>query len=185
MEPQTRATISATGDVQGVGYRNAVRRLARKHGLTGTVKNEKDGTVAIVVEGPRAVIEQFCAAAKVRQPPILVDDAHAIFSTSTGEFDVFRIIEGDLPTEMREGFDTGVAHLSLFRQETNGNFQALDAKYGAISQDLRSLVQKLGEKDSAISTGLAGLAEGLSGMNQNVRTIAEQLVKAVAKLDKP
>ena len=180
-----RATITVTGKVQAVGYRYAVRSIAQEMGLVGEAKNDDDGSVRIIVEGPQETVNTFLARIAIREEPVHVKDVKPDFSKATGAFTTFRIAPNDMPAELVEGFGTGMAYLNVFRTETNGNFKALDAKYGAISQDLRSLVEKLGEKDSAISTGLAGLAKGLSGMNQNVKTIAEQLVKAVARLEKP
>jgi acylphosphatase len=39
------------GNVQGVGYRDFARHQARALGLTGSVRNEIDGTVRVVAEG--------------------------------------------------------------------------------------------------------------------------------------
>jgi acylphosphatase len=42
----------ARGRVQGVGYRDRVRRAAVARGLNGWVRNRSDGSVEIVVQGP-------------------------------------------------------------------------------------------------------------------------------------
>ena len=39
--------IIVHGIVQGVGYRSFVRRVARIHGITGSVRNVSDGSVEI------------------------------------------------------------------------------------------------------------------------------------------
>jgi acylphosphatase len=39
------------GRVQGVGYREWTRRMALRLGLTGWVRNRRDGTVEAVLEG--------------------------------------------------------------------------------------------------------------------------------------
>ena len=42
--------------MQGVFFRDTVRRMAREHGVTGWVRNNDDGTVEAVFEGePEAV----------------------------------------------------------------------------------------------------------------------------------
>ena len=52
-----RAAVA--GRVQGVGYRDAARRRARRLGLLGWVRNEADGTVAVHAEGPQEPLERF------------------------------------------------------------------------------------------------------------------------------
>ena len=47
--------VVVSGDVQGVGYRYTMRMIAREVGVTGWVRNRRDGTVEAEVEGtPRA-----------------------------------------------------------------------------------------------------------------------------------
>ncbi len=54
-----RAVVA--GAVQGVGFRAAVRSRARKLSVTGWVRNEDDGTVAVHAEGPAATIDALAA----------------------------------------------------------------------------------------------------------------------------
>jgi acylphosphatase len=50
------------GYVQGVGFRMFVDREGRRLGLAGTVRNRADGTVEVVAEGERSVLEEFLRA---------------------------------------------------------------------------------------------------------------------------
>jgi len=54
-----RAVVS--GNVQGVGFREATRRRALALGLEGWVRNEPDGTVRVHAEGPEAAVEELVA----------------------------------------------------------------------------------------------------------------------------
>ena len=40
--------------------------LANEHGVTGWVRNEADGTVSLIAEGERAVVEAFIDALRAR-----------------------------------------------------------------------------------------------------------------------
>ena len=51
-----RRHATVHGLVQGVGYRAACRREARRLGLGGWVRNRADGTVEAVVEGEPAAV---------------------------------------------------------------------------------------------------------------------------------
>ena len=54
-----RAVIG--GSVQGVGFREAIRRRAGELGVMGWVRNADDGTLAVHAEGPSAAIEALVA----------------------------------------------------------------------------------------------------------------------------
>ena len=47
------------GKVHGVGFRFSCMEAAYRIGVTGFVKNKKDGTVYVEAEGPEENIEQF------------------------------------------------------------------------------------------------------------------------------
>ena len=86
-----RLTTRVAGDVQGVGYRAFARRCARSYGLTGYTLNLADGTVEVVAEGPRPLLEDLLVA--LRRGPISADvtEARAQWSAATGEFSAFSI----------------------------------------------------------------------------------------------
>lgn len=44
--------LKVSGKVQGVFYRDAIRRKAEELGLNGFAHNEEDGTVTVVAQGP-------------------------------------------------------------------------------------------------------------------------------------
>lgn len=53
MEDRTRVHVFVSGDVQGVGFREAIAEKAIEQGVTGWVRNLSDGRVEAVLEGPR------------------------------------------------------------------------------------------------------------------------------------
>jgi acylphosphatase len=60
---RVRRRIVAHGRVQGVFFRESVRRLARSRGVCGWVENRGDGSVEAVLEGPPRAVEElirFC-----------------------------------------------------------------------------------------------------------------------------
>lgn len=48
-----------SGDVQGVGFRATARDLARGFAVDGWVRNQADGTVALLASGSPAELEAF------------------------------------------------------------------------------------------------------------------------------
>ena len=58
-----RRHVVVSGRVQGVFFRDSVRRLAERHGVAGWVRNTWDGTVEAVFEGEPQAVERlvdFC-----------------------------------------------------------------------------------------------------------------------------
>jgi len=52
------------GVVQGVGMRYFIKNLADTHGLVGWVKNQADGSVKVMAEGTKEVLDTFCEKLK-------------------------------------------------------------------------------------------------------------------------
>jgi acylphosphatase len=53
VEDRTRVHVFVSGDVQGLGFRQAIADKANEQGVTGWVRNLRDGRVEAVLEGPR------------------------------------------------------------------------------------------------------------------------------------
>lgn len=58
-DERARMTTLVSGQVQGVGFRDWVRRHAQSLGLAGSATNLPDGRVEVVAEGPRTSCEQL------------------------------------------------------------------------------------------------------------------------------
>ncbi len=52
------------GQVQGVFFRDSIRRLAQQHGVAGWVRNTPNGTVEAVFEGPPDAVERLVEFAR-------------------------------------------------------------------------------------------------------------------------
>jgi acylphosphatase len=59
MNSMARVRAIVRGEVQGVGYRMSARREAARHGLSGWVQNQPDGSVVVEAQGERAQILAF------------------------------------------------------------------------------------------------------------------------------
>lgn len=64
-----RRRLIAAGQVQGVGFRPFIYRLAGQHQLTGQVRNTSEG-VCIEVQGTPEAVEDFCRALPEQLPPL-------------------------------------------------------------------------------------------------------------------
>lgn len=85
-----RLKARVDGVVQGVGFRYWTVRKAEELALTGTVRNNDDGSVAIVAEGPQAVVLELRRWLRSPEAPGRVDEVEEAVSAATGEFKGFR-----------------------------------------------------------------------------------------------
>ena len=66
--------LRITGHVQGVGFRMHMVRKAHELGVTGWVRNRRDGSVETVVQGAPAAVEAMVAWARRGPPGAMVHD---------------------------------------------------------------------------------------------------------------
>ena len=59
-----RRHVRAHGRVQGVFFRDSVRREAERRGVAGWARNCSDGTVEAVFEGPAEAVEAMVEACR-------------------------------------------------------------------------------------------------------------------------
>ena len=82
-----------TGRVQGVGFRFYMQRKARELGVTGWVRNRRDGSVEAVIQGEPDVVESMTAWTRRGPPSAAVNEVK--ITDGTGDYVTFET----LPTE--------------------------------------------------------------------------------------
>lgn len=98
MADATAVRASVTGEVQGVGFREATVRRAEELGVLGWVRNAEGGAVLVHAEGPEAAVEELTAflcegppaarVAAVEVEPVKVEghEQFAVRGVSAGAF---------------------------------------------------------------------------------------------------
>jgi acylphosphatase len=84
-----RRHLKVSGRVQGVFYRETLRRMAKEAGVTGWARNTRDGLEA-ELEGPRDVVEPLIKWCRSGPPHAVVIHVHVEEQEPTGEPD-FRV----------------------------------------------------------------------------------------------
>jgi acylphosphatase len=82
------------GRVQGVNFRYSTLQRAQRLRLTGWVRNEPDGSVAVAAEGPRAAVEALLAFLHHGPPYAQVERVEAEWLPASGSFDRFDVHPG-------------------------------------------------------------------------------------------
>jgi acylphosphatase len=90
-EASKRLSVRVTGKVQGVGFRHFTRTRAQAYKLAGWVRNEHDGSVYTVAEGPRTMLDLFLRDLQQGPPGSCVSNTQINWAEATGEFERFSV----------------------------------------------------------------------------------------------
>lgn len=91
MAEKARARAVIAGKVQGVFFRMETKRAAERHGVSGRVRNQADGTVEAVFEGEREGVLAMIEWCKKGPPLSKVTHVDVTWETYSGEFKGFAI----------------------------------------------------------------------------------------------
>jgi len=196
MDKIKRVTIIAKGEVQKVGYRNIIEKIARKLQLTGYVENLEGGDVKIVVEGKRNELNEFIEKIKISKFPIFVEKIETSFTEPTKEFKYFKIKRGDWREEFGERFDVaGTLHyrsvelgeksvalgeknlkkLDNFHHDTIQRFDKLDDSFHSFHQDTVQRFDTVDVKYGKISENMDKIDETLNKLAEATLKLAEKV----------
>ena len=85
------AHVYISGYVQGVAYRYSAIRAAKRLGVTGWVRNLRDGRVEALIEGEETSVRQMVAWCYEGPPSAVVSDVTAEYRPYTGSFRSFDV----------------------------------------------------------------------------------------------
>ncbi len=172
MYPMLKAfQVRVYGRVQRVGYRRFVLDSAQELGLSGHVKNEKDGSVTVFAQGDEAILEKFIEMLKSPPPPAHVKSIDVKEVKPRPAIKYFTIRPSPLHEELQEGFGamqsifmdywrefrdyrdefrdyrnefrSFVSEFRDFARRTDENFKLIMEKYGEISEKLTTILETL------------------------------------------
>lgn len=87
----TSARVIFHGRVQGVFFRASTKDAADRAGVTGWVRNLRDGSVEALFEGERQVIEELIDACRTGFPMVRVDKVDVVWKEGPPSFGSFEI----------------------------------------------------------------------------------------------
>ena len=87
-----RIFLIIEGRVQGVWFRDSTRRQALELGVSGWVKNQSDGTVAVLAEGLEEQIKRLVEWCQHGPQAARVTQVNEIRQEWQGEFGTFDIV---------------------------------------------------------------------------------------------
>jgi acylphosphatase len=130
-----RVILTVKGEVQRVGYRDAVERIARELKLTGCVENIEPYDVKIVCEGEKDAVEAFIRQINIKDDRIYVENIDVRYEEPTNEFTFFKIIRGDMVEELGERFDRANYDLRALSEKQTETINILKENTGILKQN--------------------------------------------------
>ncbi|MEM2246819.1 MAG: acylphosphatase [Thermoproteota archaeon] len=178
-----RVVVIAKGDVQRVGYRDEVERIARKLGLTGYVENLKPYNVKIVAEGDEDKLRQFIGLLKIQKYPIFVEELDVSWHDATGEFSYFEIKRGDWREELFERLDAAgrLLHRSVELGEKSVELGEKNLKLAERSVELGEKNVELAERSVELGEKNLKLVEKSVELGKMSVELAEKNLKLIEK----
>ncbi|MBD3228961.1 MAG: acylphosphatase [Candidatus Lokiarchaeota archaeon] len=91
MSQKKRLKAYVSGRVQGVFFRWETRKLSKELGLTGFVKNLRDGRVEVVAEGEKKKLEKLLRFLHKGPKHARVSDVDVSWNSYKDEYSSFKI----------------------------------------------------------------------------------------------
>jgi acylphosphatase len=165
-----RAKIVVEGEVQKVGYRDFVQKVAKRLGVRGYVENLDDGNVLVVGEADGLVLDDFLGKINVQDDLMLVEKVSVVerFDVA-GEFLSFKIKYGCLEDELGERLGTAVEVAKATRSDIramHGDVKGTRLDIKAMHDDVRgtrSDIKAMHEDVKGTRSDIASMNENLSG----------------------
>jgi acylphosphatase len=148
--------VRVFGRVQRVGYRRFVLDSAQELGLSGYVRNEKDGTVTVFVQGDDAVVEKFIEMLKSSPQPAYVRSVDIKEVKPKPRLKYFAIKPSPLHEELQEGFG---AMQSIF-MDYGGEFRGFVGEF----RDFRDESLKISRE----------ILDEVKGLRKDLQTILDE-----------
>jgi acylphosphatase len=178
-----RVIAIAKGEVQRVGYRDEVERIARKLNLTGYVENLKPYDVKIVAEGDEEKLKQFIELIKIQKFPIFVEALEVSWQDATGEFNYFEIKRGEWQEELFERLDIAgkLLYKSIELGEKNIELGEKNIKLSEKSVELAEKNLELGKRNVQLVERNLELTEKSVGLAEKNLELGKRNVELAEK----
>lgn len=164
-----RLNMIIRGNVQRVGYRHIVQGIARKHHITGSIRNLEGYDVRVIAEGLRSDLARFKDAISIQEYPVSVESIELTEEPATGEFSYFQVIRGNPEDELAERFDSAIAIFSRMEKKQD---QALE--YGKETVSLLHESLGLHRKTIDLQEKTLGLQEKTIGLQEKTIELQEK-----------
>ncbi|MCL7402287.1 MAG: acylphosphatase [Thaumarchaeota archaeon] len=175
------------GRVQRVGYRRFILDTAQELGLSGYVKNERDGSVTIFTQGDEIILERFIEMVKSPPQPAYIKSIDIRDVKPRPAIKYFTIKPSPLHEELQEGFG---AMQSIFMEywrefrdfrsefrDYRQEFRDFREEFRDYREEFRSFVNEFREFARRTDENFKMIMEKYGEISEKLTIILETLVK--------
>jgi acylphosphatase len=187
-----RVDIIVKGEVQKVGYRDDVQRIARGLDIKGYVENLRDGSVLIVCEGENEDMDEFLEKIRIKKHFIDVKEVNVTKEGDyKGEFEYFDIKYGSLEEELGERMGTGIVYAGATWTETKAVRGDIKAMHTDLKEGFKTTREELKEGfkttreelKEGFKTTREELKEGFNGTRKDIQAMHTDMNRNFQDLD--
>ncbi|MCS7365132.1 MAG: acylphosphatase [archaeon GB-1867-035] len=188
---KVKARIIVKGNVQGVGYRALVKTLATRNQLKGLIRNLKDGSVEIFVEGTKQSINCFLKEIEIKGDPkdplsLNVEDIELYWEGMEGykpawkEYKGFQIDYGPysftpIETIMLESLEWSKLHFSHMTNTLKEELPKLDKQLKNINQNITGVQNSIQSMKNDVNESFNTILNKYGEISEKLTTILQTL----------
>jgi acylphosphatase len=172
--------VKVFGRVQRVGYRRHVLDSAQELGLSGYVRNEKDGSVTVFVQGDDAAVEKFIEKLKTPPQPAHVKSLEVKDARPRPALKYFTIKPSPLHEELQEGFGAMQSIFIDYWGEFRGfvgEFRDYRQEFRDYRQEFRDYRNEFREFARRTDDNFKAIMEKYGEISEKLTTILETLTR--------
>jgi acylphosphatase len=167
-----RINALISGEVQGVGYREEVKRIAFELNIYGWVRNLEDGRVEIIAEGENRGIEEFLEKIKIKRYPIFVEEVESGEVIYKGDLNSFKVIrDKDVQKEILSALSRGTVEIHEMKEILKA-VREDTAHIPEIRENTKIMLEK---QDMHIKITETGFADEKEGMRRGFGEVKEEI----------
>ncbi|HNZ05916.1 MAG TPA: acylphosphatase [Methanothrix soehngenii] len=172
-----KLTAYVSGKVQMAGYRSKIVTIAHVFSLKGYVMNLPDSRVKIVAEGPKADLERFLEAVRIKNTLIDVEEIRAEFSEANGSYEEFFKIAGEGETDAR--LDQAAEYLKDLISAVREGFRDNGLKLDSMNSSLKDISGKQDQIIDRIDGAREEIVSEVSGMRSDLKGRTEERLQRI------
>ncbi|MBN1168134.1 MAG: acylphosphatase [Methanospirillaceae archaeon] len=170
--------IIVTGEVQRVGYRDRVTKIARSCNITGIIRNCPGYDVEIIAEGTEEDLKKFTSGIRIHDDPIHVESITITPGTYEGKWAYFEIQRGNPDEELGERLDAALAYLARSDKNTTRSVEIGELMLDKQDQMLGKQDETVGEIRSLRTDLNRSLDDRFSRVENELKVIKDALERA-------